>query len=46
MKKIDEIELKVCKSCDAPLPYRPQKDSYFKRHDKICDECFIQQWGF
>tara|TARA_B100000287_G_scaffold114295_1_gene106460 strand:- start:1254 stop:1385 length:132 start_codon:yes stop_codon:yes gene_type:complete len=43
MKKVVEIELKVCIGCDAPLPYKPKKDSYFNRHDEVCDDCFIKK---
>ena len=37
----DEVELKVCLSCDAPLPWLPVKISYFKNNDKICDDCYF-----
>ena len=40
MKKIiEEIELKVCRSCDAPLPFKPKKHSYFKNNSHVCDDC-------
>ena len=29
IKNRDDVELKVCKGCDAPLPYKPEKISYF-----------------
>ncbi len=35
----DDLELKVCKGCDAPLPYLPLSKSYFKKNDNICDDC-------
>ena len=25
IKNRDDVELKVCKGCDAPLPYKPEK---------------------
>ena len=27
----DEVELRVCKKCDAPLPYKPISLSYFNK---------------
>ena len=27
----EEVELKVCKGCDAPLPYKPKVKSFFKK---------------
>tara|TARA_B100000886_G_C20381742_1_gene474219 strand:+ start:1093 stop:1239 length:147 start_codon:yes stop_codon:yes gene_type:complete len=40
-KIIDEIELRVCKCCDAPLPYKPEKHSYFKKNNYVCDDCLL-----
>ena len=36
-----EVELRVCKNCDAPLPYYPRDISYFNLNDLICDDCYI-----
>ena len=36
----NELELKVCPVCDAPLPFKPAKISYFNKSNKICDDCF------
>ena len=36
----NEFELKVCPVCDAPLPFKPVKISYFNKSTKICDDCF------
>ena len=36
----NEIELKVCKSCDAPLPFKPEKLSFYTNSFTICDDCF------
>ena len=36
----DDIELKVCKQCDAPLPCNSSKLSYFNFNALICDDCF------
>ena len=35
----NDIELRVCKICDAPLPCFPEKLSYFKLSCTICDDC-------
>lgn len=40
MTNFDDIELKVCKHCDAPLPYKPKEKSFFNLNDSICDDCF------
>jgi len=37
----DDLEIKVCKVCDAPLPYKPLQMSYFNKNSKICDDCFL-----
>ena len=39
MNKDSEISLKVCKGCDAPLPYSPRKLSYYNNDENICDDC-------
>ncbi len=38
----DDIELKVCKNCDAPLPCDVLKLNYFNLNPCICDDCFKQ----
>lgn len=40
MKKEQNIEVKVCIQCDAPLPFRPLKYSYFNSSKSICDDCY------
>ena len=40
MKK-EEIELRVCLVCDAPLPCSPKDLSYFNMSKNLCDDCFI-----
>ena len=30
----EEVELKVCKGCDAPLPYKPKVKSFFKKDNE------------
>ena len=40
MKSKDkQIYIKVCKKCDAPLPYKPDSLSYFKNSEVTCDDC-------
>ncbi len=39
----DDIELKVCKNCDAPLPNDSSSLSYFNLSSVVCDDCFKQQ---
>ena len=39
MNEDPEISLKVCQGCDAPLPYLPQKLSFFNISKDICDDC-------
>tara|TARA_X000000950_G_scaffold285107_1_gene389970 strand:- start:1500 stop:1652 length:153 start_codon:yes stop_codon:yes gene_type:complete len=39
MKPNEGIELRVCKVCDAPLPFKPKNISYFNEDTKICDDC-------
>ena len=39
MTKKDEIELKVCKNCDAPLPCDSAGLNYFNLDNFICDDC-------
>tara|TARA_B100001057_G_scaffold221691_1_gene222086 strand:+ start:778 stop:909 length:132 start_codon:yes stop_codon:yes gene_type:complete len=36
----DEVELRVCKKCDAPLPYKPISLSYFNKNSYVCDDCY------
>ena len=38
--KEDEIELRVCADCDAPLPFTPKDISYFNMSKILCDDCF------
>ncbi len=35
----EDVELKVCKGCDAPLPYKPDVKSFFKNNKDVCDAC-------
>ncbi len=39
MSESNEIELKVCKKCDAPLPFLPKSASFFNKDFDICDDC-------
>ena len=39
MNDDDNFELKVCKICDAPLPYKPIEVSSFNINKTICDDC-------
>ena len=41
----EDVELKVCKGCDAPLPYKPKVKSFFKKDDNICDDCLRYEEG-
>ena len=41
MKDTDKFELKVCKDCDAPLPYKPVAISSFNNNNEICDDCLV-----
>ena len=36
----EDIELKVCKGCDAPLPFKPKSKSFFSEGGDICDDCY------
>ena len=36
--KNHDVELKVCLDCDAPLPFFPDKLSYFNISNTICDD--------
>ena len=36
-----QVELRVCKNCDAPLPYYPKDISYFNLDVLICDDCYV-----
>ena len=40
MKNEDDIKLKVCKECDAPLPCDALNLSYFNLNSYVCDDCF------
>ena len=35
----ENIELRVCKGCDAPLPCSPESESFFTKGRDICDDC-------
>lgn len=35
----DEIQLRVCKKCDAPLPCDIEHLNYFTKDYFICDDC-------
>ena len=37
----DDVELKVCLKCDAPLPNDKGKISFFNKNSEICDDCII-----
>ena len=40
MTNEDDIELKVCKKCDAPLPCDAFRLNYFNFDTCICDDCY------
>ena len=42
MIRDDEIELRVCKGCDAPLPNAHGLLNYFNKNELICDDCYSQ----
>ena len=42
MNAKDDIELRVCKNCDAPLPCDATKLNYFNLNSLVCDDCFKQ----
>ena len=35
----DDIELKVCLRCDAPLPNDIRKITFYNKDQEICDDC-------
>ena len=35
----DDIELKVCPRCDAPLPNDKRKVTFFNKDLNVCDDC-------
>ena len=35
----EDIELKVCNVCDAPLPCEEKKLNFFNYINDICDDC-------
>ena len=37
----DDINLRVCIKCDAPLPNSKDKLNFFNLDLKICDDCFV-----
>ena len=39
MMEKNNVELKVCKECDAPLPFLPKSISYFTYDKFVCDDC-------
>lgn len=36
----EDVELKVCPACDAPLPFTPSDKSFFNMNEILCDDCF------
>ncbi|MFL2660434.1 MAG: hypothetical protein ACJ0G4_00610 [Alphaproteobacteria bacterium] len=40
----NEVELRVCKKCDAPLPYHPDDLSYYNFNSSICDDCYTKKY--
>ena len=40
MTNREDIELKVCKGCDAPLPCDTSGLNYFNLNSLVCDDCF------
>ena len=41
MNNKNEVELRVCKHCDAPLPYYPKNLSYYNLNAFTCDDCYL-----
>ncbi len=41
MMEEKEIELRVCRKCDAPLPYYPKDLSYYNLNALTCDDCYL-----
>ena len=41
----DDIELKVCPKCDAPLPNDKRKVTFFNEDLDICDDCIDLKQG-
>ena len=37
----EDVELKVCKGCDAPLHYKPEVKSFFNKDKDVCDDCWL-----
>ena len=37
--KNKQVHLRVCKNCDAPLPYKPDSLNYFTNSKLVCDDC-------
>ena len=35
----EDIELKVCLKCDAPLPNDKNRMTFFNKNLEICDDC-------
>ena len=35
----EDIELRVCLMCDAPLPNDKKKITFFNKNQDICDDC-------
>ena len=35
----EDIELKVCIKCDAPLPNDKKRMTFFNKNIEICDDC-------
>ena len=35
----EDVELKVCLKCDAPLPNDKERMTFFNKNLNICDDC-------
>lgn len=40
MNNFKDVELRVCKKCDAPHPCSPDRLSSFNLDYNICDDCY------
>ena len=36
----EDINLRVCEKCDAPLPCDKEKLNFFTNKENVCDDCF------
>ena len=41
MNNSNDIDLKVCTVCDAPLPNSPKNLNFYNFDEVICDDCYI-----